>query len=108
MTPQEMQARSSEKVKQIMGLMTSLHLRVEARERISQEGFIEKTIFWIDDENYPSAAPTGATAEAPVQEKAAPVAQEEVAEMTEEERAMADEDDAADAAYAAAIAKAAA
>jgi hypothetical protein len=66
MTPEEMQASSAAKVKQILELMQSLHVRSEARERISQDGFIEKTVFWIDDEQYPSpsAEPTGETAEA--------------------------------------------
>jgi hypothetical protein len=65
MTPEEMQASSAAKVKQILELMQSLHVRSEARERISQDGFIEKTVFWIDDEQYPSPAPepTGATGE---------------------------------------------
>ena len=65
MTPEEMRASSAAKVKRIMELMQSLHVRVEARERISQEGFIEKTVFWIDDEQYPSPA-----AETPVSEAA--------------------------------------
>lgn len=71
MTPQEMQARSSDKVKEVMTLLKTLHLRVEARERMSQDGFIEKIVFWIDDEIYPSAAPEGATAAAPQQEESA-------------------------------------
>lgn len=49
-----MQAKSADKVKQIMSLMGVLHLRVEARERITEQGFIEKLVFWIDEEKYPS------------------------------------------------------
>lgn len=71
MTPDEMRARSSEKVKQIMDLMRSLNVRVEAREKLGMDGFIEKMVFWIDDENYPSPAP-----ETEAQEEAAPAAEE--------------------------------
>lgn len=67
MTPQEMQAKSADKVKQIMSLMSVLHVRVEARERITEQGFIEKLVFWIDEEKYPEAAagttPTGPAAD---------------------------------------------
>ncbi len=62
MTPKETQARSGEKVKQVTDLMALLHLRVEAKERIDQHGFLEKTIFWIDDEKYPAPAPAPAAA----------------------------------------------
>lgn len=48
-----MKARSKEKIKQVMDLMNSLHLRQEARERLTPGGFLEKTVFWIDDEQYP-------------------------------------------------------
>ncbi len=61
MTPQQMQERSAEKVKEVVDLMTKLHLKVEARERMDQAGFIEKTIFWIDNEKYPSAEPVAAS-----------------------------------------------
>jgi len=54
MTPEQMRAKSAEKVKQVMDLMTSLNLKVEARERIDEGGFIEKLVFWIDNEKYPS------------------------------------------------------
>lgn len=57
MTPDEMRARSGEKVKQVTSLMEMLHLKVEARERIDEMGFIQKTVFWIDDEKYPAAEP---------------------------------------------------
>lgn len=58
MTPDEMRAQSGEKVKRIMELMGSLNIRVEARERMTPEGFIEKTVFWIDDEKYLSPLQT--------------------------------------------------
>lgn len=53
MSPDEMRAQSANKVKQVMELMKVLHIRVEARERITPEGFVEKVIFWIDEEKYP-------------------------------------------------------
>lgn len=52
-----MKKRSSEKVKQVMSLMKTLHLRTEARDRIGEGGFMEKVVFWIDDENYPQPEP---------------------------------------------------
>lgn len=60
MTPQEMQARSKEKVKQMMDLAKVLNLKIEARQRISQEGFIEHVVFWIDEEKYPAMPATPA------------------------------------------------
>lgn len=56
MTPDQMRAQSSKKVSQIMELMQVLHLRVEARQRINEQGFIENTLFWIDEEKYPEPA----------------------------------------------------
>lgn len=58
MTPEQMQEKSSMKVKQVMDMMALLNLRVEARQRVDRQGFIEMLTFWIDDEKYP-AAPTG-------------------------------------------------
>ena len=55
MTPQEMRARSGEKVEQVMSLITMLHLRIEVREKVTNEGFIEKIIYWIDEEKYIAA-----------------------------------------------------
>ncbi len=75
-----MQARSAEKVKQVMDLMKMLHLKLEAKVRVNQQGFVEPTVFWTDDEKYPEAAP--AIEEAPQAEAApeAPAAPAEVAE----------------------------
>lgn len=66
MRPQEMQKRSGEKVGQIMELMKLLNMSVDARQRVSREGFIENVIFWSDNEKYPTAPevvrePEGAT-----------------------------------------------
>ncbi len=63
-----MRERSASKVKQVMEMMKILHLRVEARERITDQGFVEKLVFWIDDEKYEQSpevsgetGPTGET-----------------------------------------------
>lgn len=73
MSPEQMKKKSGEKVKQIMGLMATLHLKVEAKQRINDQGFIENLVFWIDDEKYPTeeVKPTGETA--PVETVPAPV-----------------------------------
>lgn len=55
MTPAQMQEKSSMKVKQVMDMMALLNLRVEARQRVDRQGFIEMLTFWIDDEKYPAA-----------------------------------------------------
>ncbi len=71
MNEQEMQARSSAKVKQVTDLMKILYLTHEVRERVDpQTGFIEKMVYWIDSEKYPAAAPASSTGK----EEAAPEA----------------------------------
>ncbi len=50
-----MRNRSAAKVKQVTEMMNILHLRMEARERMNEQGFIEKIVFWIDDEQYKPA-----------------------------------------------------
>ncbi len=57
MTPDEMRAKSAAKVKQILELMKVLEIRAEAKDHISQDGFIEKLVYWIDDEKYPAPPP---------------------------------------------------
>lgn len=57
MTPDQMRARSSDKVKQILEMMKILNLRVEGKQRINEQGFLEMSVFWIDDEKYPSPEP---------------------------------------------------
>jgi Na+-transporting NADH:ubiquinone oxidoreductase subunit NqrC len=72
MSPQETQARSREKVKQVLDLARVLHLSPEAKQQINTEnGFIEMKVFWIDSEKYPEAEPeaTGET-QAPAEEAA--------------------------------------
>jgi hypothetical protein len=58
MTPEQMQKRSQEKVNQIQNLMAGLQVRAEAREHVNREGFIEKVVFWIDEEQYPTTQET--------------------------------------------------
>lgn len=55
MTPEQMRERSSAKMKQVLELMRVLHVRVEARQRVDEHGFIELMPFWIDDEKYQAA-----------------------------------------------------
>jgi hypothetical protein len=62
MSPDEMRAKSAQKVKQVMELMKVLHLRVDARQRVSPDGFIEGTVFWIDEEKYPQSEKQAAPA----------------------------------------------
>lgn len=65
MTPDQMRERSASKVKQITDMMKILNVRVEARERMDKEGFIDKMVFWIDEEPYksPDSMATGPTGE---------------------------------------------
>jgi len=65
LTPQEMQAKSNAKLKQITDLMALLHLRVEARQHIDQNGFIQNVVFWSDDEKYVPAPAAPAAPEGP-------------------------------------------
>lgn len=72
-----MQKNSVKKVQQVLDLMQTLHLRAEARERIDMNsGFVERFVYWVDDENYPVAekpkdlpADSGATSPAPEETK---------------------------------------
>lgn len=72
MTPQEMQKRSGEKVRQVMDLAKMLHLTCEGRQRVNlQTGMIELMVFWTDSEKYPTAEPEPAStgeAQAPAEE----------------------------------------
>lgn len=58
MTPEQIRARSVEKVKQVTDLMKLLHLRQECKERVDRDGFIEKQIVFVDDEQYPTVETT--------------------------------------------------
>lgn len=55
MTPEEMQTRSREKVDKIISMMKLMHVRIEAKQHITQQGFIENVVYWVDDEKYPPA-----------------------------------------------------
>lgn len=72
MSPDEMRSTSAQKVKQVMALMKVLHLEVTAKQKITEQGFVENVVFWVDNEQYPSPepVPTGATGEAPTAEAA--------------------------------------
>lgn len=59
-----MQKTSSAKVKKVLEMMKLLHLRVEAREKMNPQGFIERIVFWVDDEQYPLKEETPAEASA--------------------------------------------
>ena len=55
MTPQEMQAKSSEKVQQVLSLLKVLNLTLEGHQRVNKQGIIENVVSWIDNEKYPAA-----------------------------------------------------
>lgn len=65
MSDEEKRAKSGVKLKQITDLMALLHVRVEAKQRIDDNGIIENIVFWSDHEQYPSAPtlPDGVNAE---------------------------------------------
>lgn len=68
MSREEIQARTTEKLRKVDSLMKELHLRVEGRQRISKEGFIENLVFFIDEEQYPVDAPVETPVETPAVE----------------------------------------
>lgn len=85
-----MQQRSREKVEQVMNLAKTLHLNVEARQRVNKAtGFIENIVFWNDVEKYPEAP---AEAAVPVEDTRTPA---EKADPAPEEAAPASTEDAA-------------
>lgn len=90
MSPEEMRAKSADKVKQVTDLMKLLHLTVEAKERVSPEGFIEKMVYWTDSEPYPSAVPTDAPASEEAGSTGEETKEEEVAPASEEPEAPAE------------------
>jgi hypothetical protein len=51
-TPEQARALSQQKVKQINDLMQLLHVRMECKEFVTPEGYIEKGVIFIDAENY--------------------------------------------------------
>lgn len=77
-----MRKRSSTKVKQVMDLMDVLHLKIEAKQHINNQGFIENTIFWIDDEKYPEPEKTAEKEPAQTNEEKAPEAPKADEEVT--------------------------
>lgn len=53
MKPEEMQASSQRKFKQITELLKLLQVHIEPKEKLSREGYLEKCIVFVDDEKYP-------------------------------------------------------
>lgn len=53
MTQEEIKTRTQEKSKEIQALCKKLHIIVTAEERITEEGFIHKMVFYTDMEKYP-------------------------------------------------------
>lgn len=67
MTPEEIRDRSAKKMNQVLRLMEILHIRVEAKQKITEQGFIETVAMWIDDEKYSAPDPvTASTSEGAV------------------------------------------
>ncbi len=52
MTPEEISKRTKEKVDQLKKLMVELSISVDAKERIDQNGFVERVVVFIDTEKY--------------------------------------------------------
>lgn len=48
-----MNKRTQEKLEEVTALMKKLDLTVSAEERINENGFINKIVFYTDHEKYP-------------------------------------------------------
>lgn len=68
MNPDQMRARSREKIAQITTLAKQLQVVFKAKQHVDQDGFIENTVIFVDNENYPQEE-TPAPAEAPKPEE---------------------------------------
>ncbi len=44
---------SAGKIEQVMGLMKTLKLKTEARQRVGRDGFLEMVVLFVDLEKYP-------------------------------------------------------
>lgn len=51
-----MQESSRAKVNQVMELAKKLQLKVEAKTKMENSGFLENVVIWIDEEQYQPAA----------------------------------------------------
>lgn len=68
MKPEQMRESSQKKFKQITELMDLLQVTLMPREKITQDGFIEKVVIFTDNEQYPVApAEPEVPAEVPAQ-----------------------------------------
>ncbi len=52
MKPEEMQKKSAEKVKAINTLCKQLEVEILAKQSITEQGFIENIVFYLDTEKY--------------------------------------------------------
>lgn len=53
MTPDEIRKKSVEKAEQLNNLAILLKIKIEAKQRINKEGFIETLVIFTDTEDYP-------------------------------------------------------
>jgi hypothetical protein len=53
MSKDEINAKTSEKVKQIQDLCKLLQITMTAEEAITENGIIKKVIYYLDNEKYP-------------------------------------------------------
>lgn len=53
MTPEQIQASSDLKAKQINDLCRTLKMTIMPREIVTKEGFIERIVYFFDNEQYP-------------------------------------------------------
>jgi hypothetical protein len=58
MTKEEINAKTSEKVKQVTDLCKLLQITMTPEEVITQDGMIRKVIYYLDNEKYPEEVHT--------------------------------------------------
>lgn len=54
MNPEQAKNLLAAKVKQVVDLARILHLKMEARQKIDNDGFIQLVIIFADEERYPA------------------------------------------------------
>lgn len=57
MTPEEIKAKTEEKVEKIKALCTELKIVLQAEQMITNGGLIKNAIYYLDIENYNVQAP---------------------------------------------------
>ena len=55
MTPQEIQAKTGEKVAKIKELMKELQITVTGEQAVMENGLIKNVVYYLDNEQYPVA-----------------------------------------------------